>query len=209
MKVALLLSLLSCVFFSACCKQQPVLAPGQQPEGFALLYDVSSQEQDVDKLLWVKDPGPEIAAWVKDIATFNQDVTTQLEAWKKDGSLTNLSNLSLPPAEVEARARAASETTGDLLFDTDADLRVVMIYSQLQSLGYCSDLCYAIAKLPYGEPMADTLKKWMDRYNALQNTGFKMLKTGAINGNAPAASTATPPPSDKGNTDTSHGPSEN
>ncbi|MDP0497566.1 MAG: hypothetical protein Q7Q73_15295 [Verrucomicrobiota bacterium JB024] len=212
MKAALLLSLLACVFLSACCPKKPATAPGQQPEGFALLYDVTSQEQDVDKLLWVKDPGPEIAAWVKDIATFNKDVTTQLEAWKADGSLTNLSELSLPPAEVEARARAASETTGDLLFDTDADLRVVMIYSQLQSLGYCSDLCYAIAELPYGEPMADTLTKWTDRYHALQDTGFKMLKTGAINGDAPAANTsatAAPSPSDKGNTDTSHGPSGN
>ncbi|MBC2594125.1 hypothetical protein H5P28_07595 [Ruficoccus amylovorans] len=212
MKNALLLcSLLGFVILSTGCPRQPATAPGESPEGYALLYNVASQEQDVDKLLWIKEPGPEISAWVKEIATFNKEVATQLQAWKKDGSVENLDNLALPPAEMKARARAASQTTGDLLFDTDTDLRVVMIYSQLQSLGYCSDLCYAIAELPYGKPHADTLHEWEKRYHEIQDTGFKMLKTGAITA-ATASSkdaTSTDSSSTKSNTGSTHGPSQN
>ncbi|QYY34475.1 hypothetical protein [Ruficoccus sp. ZRK36] len=211
MKSAFFLSVLAALLvLSGCCKKQPATLPGQTPEGFALLYDVTSQEQDVDKLLWIKEPGPKISAWVKDIATFNKKVSVQLEAWKKDGTIENLENLSLPPAEMEARARAAAETTGDLLFDTDADLRLVMIYSQLQSLGYCSDLCYAIARLPYGEPLADTLNEWVDDYNKLKSTGMELIKQGEV---APAPATPAPDssktPTDKSNTAGGHGPSQN
>ncbi len=211
MKSASILLLTSLFILSGCCeKKQPTTLPGQQPEGFALLYNVSSQEQDVDKLLWIKTPGKEIADWVKEIAAFNKAVTTQLEAWKQDGSVTNLKNLSLPPAEVKARAQASSETTGELLFETDADLRVIMVYSQLQSLGYCSDLCHAIANLPYGKAHADTLENWKNRYQELQNDGFMMLKTGTVSGQPVLQKDEDKsPPTVKSNTNISHGPSQN
>lgn len=153
-------------------------AASDQPHGYALLYSVTSQDQDVDKLLWVKHPGEEIANWIKEIAAFNGDVTKQLEAWKKDGSAANLKDTGLPPVEQQARDRDASRTSGELLWDSGVDLRIELILSQLSSLGYCADLCYAMGKTDYGKAHKNSLESWRKRFLDLNKQGIQILASG-------------------------------
>ncbi len=158
------------------CKPQP--ATTEAPTGYALLYGVSSQEQDVDYLMWIKDPGQQITAWVKEIATFNGEVTKQLDAWKKDGSVTNLKVTNLPPTEVKARDRAAERTSGKLLWGGGVDLRTELLLSQISALQYCGDLCYAMSKMDYAKAHKDTLTAWDTRFDELAVEGINILESG-------------------------------
>ncbi|WP_309397193.1 hypothetical protein [Cerasicoccus maritimus] len=173
----ILFSILIILVLSAC-KQQTTTRVVD--DGYGLLYSVTSQQQNVDKLLWVKDPGADIRAWVEQIAAFNQEVTKQLEAWKASGQVTSLSTLGLPPAEIEARERATKRTTGELLFSTDVNLRLSLVVAQLKALGYCSDLCYAIAQETKDDGIQEIAKKWEERFKELNAAGMKLLETPAV-----------------------------
>ncbi len=168
--------IVSMLLLTGCPKQQS--APGTDAgySGYALLYSVTSQEQNVDKLLWVKDPGAEIEAWVRKIADFNKVVTAQLDAWKKDGTVTNLKQVDLPAAEETARKRAASRTTGELLFSKDVDLRVALVVAQLKAMGYCSDLCYAIGEATSNADVKKTVGDWQKQFAALNSEGMNILE---------------------------------
>ncbi|MEM9227439.1 MAG: hypothetical protein AAGA45_05685, partial [Verrucomicrobiota bacterium] len=116
--------------------------------GYALLYNVVSQNKDVDDLLMIKSPGKDIEAWVKEVAKLCGEVNNQLEAWKKAGSVTNLEDTHLPEAEVKARGIDTGKTSSELLWGGGVNLRVGLMVSELSAVGYCRDLCDAIAKLP-------------------------------------------------------------
>lgn len=177
------------LFLTGCPQESAAPRPAdKQGDGFALLYSVSSQEQNVDKLLWVKDPGDAITEWIKQIATFNKSVTQQLEAWKQDGTVTNLKHLGLPQAESEARARATSRTTGELLWSTDIDLRVALVVAQLKALGYCADLCYAIGKETSKSEVKKVVSGWETQFAELNSKGMNILEVAmAHEGSADAA----------------------
>lgn len=152
------------------------------PAGFALLYSVTSQQQDVNKLLWIKDPGEQIDAWIREIASFNGEVTKQLEEWKSSGALVNLSNTGLPAAERKARELAARHTTEELLLGTGTDLRLDLMVAQLKALAYCGDMCAAVADMPEGQAMKDTLEAWSSKFMELNAHGMQLLgvKDGSV-----------------------------
>ncbi len=149
-------------------------------DAYGLLYSVTSQQQNVDKLLWIKDPGPDITAWVEQIAKFNTEVTQQLDAWKKSGHIQSLKILGLPKAELEARERATKRTTGELLFSEDVSLRLSLVIAQLKALGYCSDLCYAIQQETTNADITAKAKDWEQRFKQLNADGMKLLETPAV-----------------------------
>ncbi|MGE9296653.1 MAG: hypothetical protein ACQKBV_10230, partial [Puniceicoccales bacterium] len=193
---------------TACNK--PTAAPvqaSQSDAGFALLYSVAKQEQDVDKLLWVKDPGPEIEAWIRSIATFNKDVAGQLEAWQQAGKIGNLEFTGLPEAEAEARSRAASRTTGDLLFSEDVDLRVALIVAQVKAMGYCADLSYAIEQETKDQSVVDKAGEWEKRFQELNTVGMKMLARAPVATGGGAAAEPSESPSSDGER-SAHSPSQ-
>lgn len=146
-------------------------------DGYALLYSVVSKNQDVSKLLWIKSPGKSIETWVSDIAKLSSEVTTQLEAWKKDGTVQNLDNTGLPPTELAARARATSRTRGELLFSGGVDLRVDLIVAQLKALAYCADLSYAMEEEMNNSTMQTQFNSWQSAFTKLTETGLSLLQT--------------------------------
>lgn len=169
------------MFLAGCSKPQQ---GSMNDAGYALLYSVTSQQQNVDKLLWIKEPGPDVKAWVEQIAVFNGEVTKELEAWRDAGLVTNLEYLGLPPAEIQARDRAQSRTTGDLLFSEAVSLRMNLIVAQLKALGYCSDLSYAIGEDSSNADVQAKAKAWEERFKELNAQGMAILE------NAPPPSVA-------------------
>ncbi|WOO43102.1 hypothetical protein [Rubellicoccus peritrichatus] len=145
--------------------------------GYALLYGVVSQNKNVDKLLWIKNPGKPVETWVNDIASLSAKVNDQLETWHEDGTIQNLKDMGLPPTEVEARARATSRTRGDLLLSNGIDLRVDLIVAQLKALGYCADLSYAMAKETSNSAIQKQLNSWQSEFTKLNAKGMSLLKT--------------------------------
>lgn len=170
-----LIALLATVTFST--KADAAAPKSGESYGYALLYSVVSQDKEVDKLLWIKDPGKSIETWIRDISAFCETVTNQLKAWESNGSVKNLSKTGLPPAELEARSRASSRTRGELLFSTKTNLRVNLIVAQLKALGYCSDLCHATAKLTDNSSQQQTLKAWEAQFTKLNETGMLLLQS--------------------------------
>ncbi|GHB94163.1 hypothetical protein [Cerasicoccus arenae] len=182
--------------FLSACAPKPDAAAGD--DGFALLYSITSQQQNVDKLLWIKDPGAATEAWVEQIATFNQAVTKQLEAWRDGGQVSSLTARGLPSAEIEARERATRRTTGELLFSQDVDLRISLILAQLKALGYCADLSYAIGQETSDEAIKTTVANWDTRFKELNAKGMALLENKATTTEAtPPATTQSPAPARK------------
>lgn len=194
MKATLIFSVLISLILLTGCPRQSAPGPASADAGYALLYSVTSQEQNVDKLLWVKDPGEKIEAWVRRIAEFSKGVTAQLEAWKKDGTVTNLTQVDLPVAEETARKRAASRTTGELLFSKDVDLRVALVVAQLKALGYCADLCYAIGEETRDPDVKKTVGDWQKQFSALNSDGMGILEVAMA---SPRPGVTTENPDDK------------
>jgi len=161
---------------------------------FALLYSVTSQQQNVDKLLWIKEPGADVKAWVEQIAAFNQDVTKQLENWKQSGQIDNLDYQGLPAPEALARKRATKRTTGELLFSEDVDLRVSLIVAQLKALGYCADLSYAIQQEAKEDDIKTIASNWDHRFSQLNAEGMALLEGKASPGNSEDATASGQPP---------------
>lgn len=168
---SMLLILLACLTVS-CAKSEK-----SAHYGYALLYNVTSQQQDVDKLLWIKDPSASVSEWIKRIAAFNKEVTQQLDAWKTAGRINNLSEMGLPPTEMAARERAKSGTTGDLLLGTGDELSVELVVTQLKAMGYCADLCYALAKESKIDSQKKKLEAWQKQFAKLNADGLKLLET--------------------------------
>lgn len=162
--------------------------------GLALLYSVAGKEQDVDKLLWIKDPGKPIKAWLREIAKFNGAVSEQLEAWAKAGLAADLQATGLPEVERKARSIAQSDTTGELIISSHLNLRLELIVSQLKAMSYCANLCAATADFTQDEAISKQLKDWETNYTDLSKEGFKLL---TLQETAKSSSRKPPTPSSR------------
>lgn len=168
-------SFLLLIFLTACSPSSEAPASAKD-SGFAFIYNVSSRQQNVDKLLWIKDPGPDVKAWCEQIASFNTGVTKQLEDWQKAGLITGLDHMNLPPVELKARERATNRTTGELLFSEDISLRINLVTAQLKGLGYCADLCAVMSEDPKNKEIGEKLEQWQKQYSQLYADGMKILE---------------------------------
>lgn len=187
MKYRSLLFIVAVLTLAGCRESAQKQSTASADYGYALLYSVTQSQQNVDKLLWVKNPGAEIEAWIKKIAPFNQAVTKQLEAWKESGIVTNLKSLGLPEAENVARKRATDRTTGELLFSEDTDLRVALVVAQLKALDYCSDLCYAIGEETTNPEVKKAVEDWQKQFTGLGSQGMAILEVGMSHAQADAS----------------------
>lgn len=170
-------SLILLIFLSACSptSDKPAGDTGLDA-GFALIYNVSSRQQNVDKLLWIKDPGSDVTAWCERIASFNKGVTQQLEDWQESGQIVGLEHMNLPPVELRARERATNRTTGELIFSEDVSLRINLVTAQLKGLGYCADLCAVMSEEEQNQSMQTKLEQWQKQYSELYSDGMKILE---------------------------------
>ena len=109
-------------------------------EGFSLLYELTTKQRDVDKILILKRVSARTANEIKEIAQTFRQAQEQLDAFaRQDGSL-NFQTKHLPALEEKTRDSIQATTTKNLLFSTGKELELRLLLTQAQALNYASHL---------------------------------------------------------------------
>ncbi|MBI3867236.1 MAG: hypothetical protein HY299_01790 [Verrucomicrobia bacterium] len=103
---------------------------------YGLLHDLLKQQEDVDKLLWIKLETKEIKPLIKAIASASRMGVKRLEQLAADDRSINLDLLSLPPGEVATRNAIASTKTKELLTPFSAHFELDLLLTQAEALSY-------------------------------------------------------------------------
>src|SRR3954470_2274348 len=142
--------------------------------GYALLFDLLGDEQNVSKLLIVKRDRPELKKLVKEISTASGKAHKELEKLDKHG--INLKDQGLPTAETQARKSISHEKGKTLLAEKGSDFEIALLLTQNEALTYGSHLAQVVAK---GETDADRvrfLQQVSADFNRLRDEVMQMLR---------------------------------
>jgi hypothetical protein len=109
-------------------------------EGFTLLYELTTKQRDVDKILILKRVSDRTATEIKEIAQTFRQAQEQLDGFaRRDGSL-NFQTKHLPALEEKTRDSIQATATKNLLFSTGKDFELRLLLTQVQALDYASHL---------------------------------------------------------------------
>lgn len=163
--------------------------PGSDPEiqaselnyGYGLLYGVVSQEQDVDKILWIKNVSPELHEFIGETASLSGKVTAELESWKESDPTLILSATGLPEVEVKTRSRIAEHKTIDLLGSWGPHFERDLILTQLEALNYMAYLMETLATKDPQNSRHSFLKENSKAFLVLRDKMQALLEVASVN----------------------------
>jgi hypothetical protein len=150
MKVGLAIltgSLLAAGFFCGCQTHRTTAASQSRntPEktsratwsnGYALLHQLMSDEQDVSKLRLIKHEQPDVKALINRIAKASGEAVKQLEAYNQEDGGVDFKDLDLPPGEQTTRDAIASTKKWDLLGHTGEHFELSLLLTQSEAMNY-------------------------------------------------------------------------
>lgn len=136
------------------CASAPSARPGHQPAerdrnaGYGLLYQLLSDQANVDKILIIKREQAELRALVKDIAAQSSLAKKQLEALAQSDPGLNLKTKSLPLAEQKTRDQISSARAKELVFGSSGrEFEFKLLLTQVEALSYGGHLAKALSEL--------------------------------------------------------------
>jgi hypothetical protein len=109
-------------------------------EGYSLLYELTGKEQNVDKILIVKNANAKVSAEIKAIAQMFGQAHDQLDAFAKQDARLRFRATHLPTLEQTTRDSIESRTTRELLFSSSHDFELQLLLTQVQALQYATHL---------------------------------------------------------------------
>jgi len=104
--------------------------------GYALLHQLMSDEQDVNKLRFIKHEQPDVKDLVNRIAKASGDAVKQLEAYNQEDGGIALKDLDLPPGEQTTRDAIASTKKWELLGHTGEHFELSLLLTQSEAMSY-------------------------------------------------------------------------
>lgn len=104
--------------------------------GYALLYQLMTDEQNVSKLRFFKHEQPDVKDLINRIAAASGAAAKQLEAYDKEDGGTDLKDQDLPPGEQTTRDAIASTKKWDLLGHTGEHFELSLLLTQSEAMNY-------------------------------------------------------------------------
>ena len=104
--------------------------------GYALLHQLMSDEQDVNKLRFIKHEQPDVKDLINRIAKASGDAVKQLEAYNREDGGVDFKDLDLPPGEQTTRDAIASTKKWDLLGHTGEHFKLSLLLTQSEAMNY-------------------------------------------------------------------------
>ena len=104
--------------------------------GYALLYQLMTDEQNVSKLRYFKHEQPDVKDLINRIAAASGAAAKQLEAYDKEDGGLDLKNQDLPPGEQTTRDAIASTKKWDLLGHTGEHFELSLLLTQSEAMNY-------------------------------------------------------------------------
>jgi len=152
----------------------PVTATNDH-HGYALLYDLLGDEQNVSKLLIIKRDRPELKALVKQISEQAGKAHKELEKFAKHNRALNLKDMALPTGEVETRKSIAKEKAKQLLAEKGKDFEIALLLTQNEALTYGAHLAQTVARMETDPERNRFLQQLSSDLLDLRNKVVRML----------------------------------
>ena len=152
------------------------LTPGQRDRnhGYALLFNLTNSEGELDKILIIKKPSANIQQLIRDIAQTSREAKDKLAAFAEQDITLNLTDPGLPEMESAARKSIESATTRALIFSDDTFEREIAL-TQVKALQYGAHLARVLADRDDHELRVVWLKQFADTYHDLYKRCVAMI----------------------------------
>lgn len=156
------------IFGSSCATSQDSLKPTikDTANGYALLWDVSHKQTNLDKILLIKNGTKEVEALLAEITKSYRNFE---QSWIAHGfpDKQNLPPLAkiLPDTELAARQSLEKEITGTILTSSGPRFNLAILMSQEKALGYTSHLIQSLIEM---ETLADRKKNLQQQHRVIE-----------------------------------------
>lgn len=151
-------------------------ANGVLQNGYALLFDLLSDEKDVSLLRFIKSEQPELKTLMLDISRVSGEAHQRLEEFGKADPKLNLKNEGLPLAELAARKSIGTMKTRLLLHSKGDEFELHLLLSQNEALVYGANLAQVTAASETDSQRALFLRQTADRLLALDSRVLDLLR---------------------------------
>lgn len=179
--------LLAAIFFSGCQTRQNNTSPVAESagksnratwsNGYALLYQLVSDEQNVSKLHYFKHEQPDVKDLVNQIAAASAVAVKQLEAYDREDGGADLKDQELPPGEQTTRDAIASTKKWDLLGHTGEHLELSLLLTQSEAMNYGWHLAEVAARNDSRPERARYLKALSEQMKGFYKDIYQLLLT--------------------------------
>jgi hypothetical protein len=144
------------------------------PAGYALLFDLLSDEKNVSKLLLVKKERGELDKLINDIADAAKEAHKRLEQLGK-GAQFNLENHQLPALETATRDGIAKEKAQHLLKSKGAEFEFYLLSTQHQALTYGIHLVRSLGLVESDRGRREFLSQTGARFDQLRERVSELM----------------------------------
>ena len=144
------------------------------PAGYALLFDLLSDERNVSKLLLVKKERDELDKLINEIADASKAAHKKLEQLGKRAKF-NLEDQQLPALESATRESIAKEKAQHLLKSKGAEFEFYLLSTQHQALTYGMHLARSLAKGETDRDRQEFLAQTAERFDRLREGVSKLI----------------------------------
>lgn len=147
----------------------------ERSAGYALLYDLATQQKHSNLLSYIKRETPELKGLLERISKASQATATELEALAKMSPPLNLKVTHLPRIEQATRDSIAKETGKEILHTNGVVMEFTMVSSQLAGMNYAAHLARSLALVERNPRRKEFLQRTDRTYSELHDQVHKML----------------------------------
>jgi hypothetical protein len=144
--------------------------------GYALLFDLLSDEKDVAKIRFIKRPRAPVTDLLKEISATSAAAHKELERFAKADKSLNLRDQRLPAGEMLAREAISKTKRNTLLSSKGKDLEVQLLLTQQQAMSYGAHLAQTLAKDEKNPSRQQFLEKLSEQLTGLETKLVSFLK---------------------------------
>ena len=149
----------------------------ERSAGYALLYDLASQQKHSNLLSLIKKESPELKGLLERISKTSQATATELEILAKMKPALDLKATHLPRIEQATRDSIAKETSKEILHTNGVVMEFTMVSSQLAGMNYAAHLARSLALVESNPRRKEFLERTDRAYSELHDRVNKMLST--------------------------------
>lgn len=143
--------------------------------GYALLYDLATQQKHSNLLSLIKKESPELKGLLERISKTSQAIATELETLARMNPALDLKATHLPRIEQATRDSIAKETSKEILHTNGMVMELTMVSSQLAGMNYAAHLARSLALVESNPRRKEFLERTDRTYSELHARAHKML----------------------------------
>lgn len=147
----------------------------ERSAGYALLYELATQQKHSNLLSLIKRESPELKELLERISKTSEATATELELLAKMNPPLNLKVTHLPRIEQATRDSIAKETGKEILHTNGVMMEFTMVSSQLAGMNYAAHLARTLALVEGNARRRAFLQRTDRTYSELHDQVQKML----------------------------------